>query len=167
MSAGELPLVPFAEFLDDYFVECDEHLAIAQRTLLALEPLLSQSQPDLALIDDLFRSFHSIKGLSAMVGVREAERLAHQMESYLGALRKGDVGWDSVGLEALMLGVKTLEQVVVAKRNRAAPPAIEHLLPGFADLATRRAAPVAIPAAADSRAASRNLGESKRLELEA
>jgi two-component system chemotaxis sensor kinase CheA len=73
----------FAEFLDDYFIECDEHLSVARRCVLALEPLLQKSTTDQAVLDELFRSFHSLKGLSAMVGFREAEQLAHHLERVL------------------------------------------------------------------------------------
>src|ERR671927_378752 len=77
----------FAEFLDDYFAECDEHLTVVRRGLLALECFIGQPHVDRALLDELFRSFHSLKGISAMVGVRPAEQLAHHLESYLRGLR--------------------------------------------------------------------------------
>ena len=77
---------PFVDFIDDYFVECDEHLTVVRTSLLALEASVNKTQVDRSSLDELFRSFHSIKGLSAMVGVRDAELLAHQMESYLSSL---------------------------------------------------------------------------------
>jgi two-component system, chemotaxis family, sensor kinase CheA len=125
--------VPFAEFIDDYFVECDEHLGVARNSLLALEAFVGREQLDRSLLDELFRSFHSVKGLSAMVGVRGAEQLAHQMESYLSALRKGQVRLTAGGLEALITGVKTLEQVIAARRSQTPAPDIGPLL---AELAT-------------------------------
>ena len=42
-----------------------------------------------AVLEELFRSFHSLKGISAMVELREAELLAHHMESCLRAIRQG------------------------------------------------------------------------------
>jgi two-component system chemotaxis sensor kinase CheA len=81
----------FAKFLDDYFVEADEHLAILLRNLLLLEQFVLKTPIDRSLLDELFRSFHSLKGLSGMVGVKEAEELSHEMESYLRALREQQV----------------------------------------------------------------------------
>src|SRR5215216_7873996 len=78
----------FAEFLDDYFAESEEHLTILRRDLLALERFVNKPHIDRPLLDEIFRSFHSLKGISSMVGVREAEQLAHEMESYLRALRQ-------------------------------------------------------------------------------
>src|SRR5512147_2075114 len=85
----------FAEFIDDFFAECDEHLTIVRRTLLALEPSIDQPRVNRDLLDELFRSFHSLKGLAGMVGVAEVEQLAHHMESYLRALRQGQLTLDS------------------------------------------------------------------------
>jgi len=56
-----------AQFLDDYFAECDEHLTVIRRDVLALEPLAEGTVVDRALVDELFRSLHTIKGLSCMV----------------------------------------------------------------------------------------------------
>ncbi|MBY0521939.1 MAG: chemotaxis protein CheA [Gemmataceae bacterium] len=126
---------PFAEFLDDYFVECEEHLGVARRSLLALEPSVGQPNPDRLLLDELFRCFHSIKGLSAMVDVRAAEQLAHQMESYLSALRKRQILTTS-GLESLIAGVIMMEQVIAARRAGASPPDIASLLHRFSALAS-------------------------------
>ena len=131
---------PFAEFIDDYFVECDEHLAVARRSLLALEAGLAGARLDTEVMDDLFRSCHSIKGLSAMVGVREAELLAHEMESYLSALRKGAVRLTADGLNLLIVAVNVLEQIITARRQHVPPPEILELLSRFGGLASNRAA---------------------------
>lgn len=67
-----------ARFLEDYFAECEEYLTLARRSLLALE-----DGADSAAVSDLFRSFHTLKGISGMVGVHDAEELAHELETYL------------------------------------------------------------------------------------
>src|SRR5436853_1770455 len=108
----------FAEFLDDYFAECDEHLTLVRRGLLTLESFIGQPRLDRALLDELFRSFHSLKGISAMVGVREAEQLAHDMESYLRGLRDEQLALTMQGLDGLIAGTKMLEQVVAARRDQ-------------------------------------------------
>jgi two-component system, chemotaxis family, sensor kinase CheA len=141
--------IHFAEFLDDYFVECEEHLAVARRSLLALEPSVGQLHVDRPALDELFRSFHSLKGLSAMVGVREAEQLAHQMESYLSALRKEQLRLSADGLDGLMDGVKTLEQVISARRQGAPAPDIQPLFDRLASLLPTGELPPGPAAASD------------------
>lgn len=114
-----------AEFLDDYFSESEEHLVILRRGLLAMEQFINQSQINRQLLDELFRSFHSLKGISGMVGVREAELLAHHMESYLRTLREDQAILTQEGLECLMSSTRLLEQVIFARREQQPPPDIE------------------------------------------
>jgi two-component system, chemotaxis family, sensor kinase CheA len=122
----------FLEFLGDYFAECDDHLRIVRNKLLSLEHDLSESAMDRAMLDELFRSFHSLKGISGMVGLREAEQLAHQMESYLRALRENQLKLTQDGVDALLNGATTLEEVIGA--FRAGSP-ISDIAPIMGDLA--------------------------------
>jgi two-component system chemotaxis sensor kinase CheA len=118
----------FAEFLDDYFAESEEHLTILRRDLLALERFVNKPPVERALLDELFRSFHSLKGISGMVGVREAEQLAHEMESYLRALRQDQAALTEEGIDGLIAGTKMLERVISAKREQNPPPDIAFVI---------------------------------------
>src|SRR6185369_1559447 len=115
----------FNEFLDDYFAESEEHLAIVRNRLLAIEQFVGRATVDSAHLDELFRSFHTLKGISAMVGLTPAEELAHKMESYLGALREGRFSLLTEGFEALIEGTRTLEKVIGAYRNNESLPDID------------------------------------------
>ena len=86
-------------FMDDYFVECEEHLATIRRLLLTLETGVGQQAAPPSVLDELFRSFHSIKGISGMVELRDAEMLAHHMESYLRAAGGSAVTADGMALD--------------------------------------------------------------------
>src|SRR6476660_717421 len=135
----------FAEFLDDFFAECDEHLAMVRRALLALEPSIDQVRVSRDLLDELFRGFHSLKGLAGMVGVAEVEQLAHHLESYLRALRQEQLKLTAEGFDSLIAGTQLLEQVVVARRTHALSPAIEFMLARLAALVPELAATDAPP----------------------
>jgi two-component system chemotaxis sensor kinase CheA len=115
---------PFAAFMDDYFAEAEEHLVAVRRGLLTLEDAIGSELPA-AVLDDLFRSFHSLKGISAMVELREAELLAHHMEGCLRALRHGEFTLTSETFEPLVDGARTLETVINAHRTHSEPPSIE------------------------------------------
>ena len=71
----------FEGFLDDYFAEADDHLTAIRTALLALETGDRRPGAERVVLEDLFRRFHSLKGISGMVELREAELLAHHMES--------------------------------------------------------------------------------------
>jgi len=119
---------PFADgFMDDYFAEADEHMVAVRRSLLALEGALGSALPSGAL-EELFRSFHSLKGISAMVELREAELLAHHMESCLRAVRQGRLTLTSTNFEGLVDGVRLLEHVIAARRTSASMPDIDPLV---------------------------------------
>jgi two-component system chemotaxis sensor kinase CheA len=119
----------FAEFLDDYYAECDQHLLAVRRDLLGLE-----ASPDPALLDDLFRRFHTIKGLSGMVGVRPAEELAHEIETILRPLRE-QAYLDPHLMELVTAGARLLEQVLASRRLSQPAPDIGPLLARLAAVA--------------------------------
>ncbi len=114
-----------ASFMEDYFAESEEHLAAVRRTLLMLEPAVGSGTPPASIVEELFRNFHSLKGISAMVELREAERLAHEMESYLGAIRDRRTVLSSSGFEALVEGANALDLVIAARRARATIPPVD------------------------------------------
>lgn len=113
-------------FLDDYFGECDEHLTTIGRLLLDAEQRSGQIAPP--ALQELFRAAHSIKGLSGMVALREAELLAHHLESYLRVLRDAQAPAPAAGLRALMRATRTLEGVLAAKREHREPPNIDGVI---------------------------------------
>src|SRR5688572_834575 len=100
----------FPQLLDDYFAECDEHLSIIRRCLLTLEGRSDAPGDAVSVIDELFRSFHTLKGISGMVSFHAAEELAHSTESFLRALRRGAAVLTAEGVEALFAATAMLEE---------------------------------------------------------
>jgi two-component system, chemotaxis family, sensor kinase CheA len=115
----------FDQFLDDYFAECDEHLVAIRRSLVILEDVADEGSVDRTLLDNLFRSFHTLKGISGMVGLSAAEQLAHDLESYLRELREETAVLSAQGFEALVAGVSTLENVINARRHDQPIPSVD------------------------------------------
>jgi two-component system, chemotaxis family, sensor kinase CheA len=116
---------PFGEqFLDDYFAECDEHVTAVRRHLLALDHQIATDRIDMALLDELFRSFHTIKGISGMVGFREEEQLAHRVEDTLRAVRQGSLSLNVEVIDGLIESVTFLERRLAARRSTASHDAL-------------------------------------------
>jgi two-component system, chemotaxis family, sensor kinase CheA len=113
----------FAGFMDDYFAEAEEHIVSLRRTLLTVEAAIGGALPAAGL-EELFRSCHSLKGISAMVELRDAEAVAHHMESALKAIRSGQVTVTSASFETLVDGVKLLDDIVRAHRSGSTPPPV-------------------------------------------
>lgn len=98
--------------LDDYVAECDEHLINAREELLDLERSPDPGATGRERLDALFRAFHTIKGLSGMVGAATVEGAAHHMESYLAAVRKREILLTKPGIDALLDGVRYIEAAI-------------------------------------------------------
>ena len=125
----------FADFLDDFFAESDEHLTAVRAVLLDVDSQGARTGISPAAVEELFRSFHSLKGLAGMVQLRPAELVAHQLESYLRRLRDVGTALTRDGLDALIAGTELLEQTVTARREGSTPPPIDEVLDRLAALA--------------------------------
>jgi two-component system chemotaxis sensor kinase CheA len=143
-----------ARFMGEYFAECEEHLAEVRGRLLALEQSVGTGRPPQPVLDDLFRNFHSLKGISAIADMGEGERLAHEMESYLRVLRDDGAPLTAPGLDALVAGTQTFEALLQAKRANGPLPAIEPSVALLAAVARQGGASDARAGEAPARAAS-------------
>jgi two-component system, chemotaxis family, sensor kinase CheA len=139
----------FDGFLDDYFAECEEHLTAARRSLLALESAVGQPGAERAPVEELFRYYHSLKGISAMVELRPAEVLAHHLENYLRVIRQREIDLTTEGVDVLIDGTRLLETVINAHRFGRPQPSIDDVVARVERLTTipRAEEPrVAVPA---------------------
>ncbi|HEX4346729.1 MAG TPA: chemotaxis protein CheA [Vicinamibacterales bacterium] len=118
----------FDGFMDDYFAECDEHLGAASRELLVLEQSIGTPEPEQRAIGELFRFFHSLKGISAMVELRPAEQLSHSLEEYLRSVRAREVSLTQPGVDLLIEGTQRLEQIITAHRFKRPQPPIDDVV---------------------------------------
>ncbi len=123
------------EFVAGYLAEVDEHLRSANANLLAVDEALKKGESHHRMVRELFRSLHTVKGLSAMVGVEPVVDIAHEMENILRTADRagGRLARDIVDL--LLQGMRAIEQRVQAFSQRkpvAAAPAA--LLAALADL---------------------------------
>lgn len=106
-----------AEILEDYYAECGEHLDAIHENLLALDPAAGQVKVNFQVVDELFRRFHSLKGMSGMVGFEELADIAHHLESYLRLLKREEITLTAAAYDGLLDGVKALEAALNARRQ--------------------------------------------------
>lgn len=100
-----------AELLATFKVEAEEHLATLDSGLLELERPGSERE---ALVHELFRAAHSLKGAARMVDLGEVERLAHAMEDLLGRLRDGSMEPGSRLVDLLLAATDGLRAALAA-----------------------------------------------------
>ena len=95
-----------------FFEETAEHLADVEAGLLGME-----SDPhDAALIDQVFRGVHSIKGGASTFGVDAVADFSHSLESHLDRIRSGKRQCDSESLDAMLRSIDCLRTLVEAAR---------------------------------------------------
>ena len=73
------------ELTREFLIESQEGLDRMERCLTDLE----ERPQDTALLGEIFRSVHTIKGTTGFLGFKRLEKLAHAGENLLGLLRDG------------------------------------------------------------------------------
>ena len=97
------------ELLREFIAETNEHLAVLERDLVALE----RAPEDARLVDDIFRNIHSIKGTCSFLGLKRLESLLHAAENALGKLRDEALPAASA-VTATLLGACDRAKTIVA-----------------------------------------------------
>ena len=117
------------EFIAAYLVEAEEHLTVANTQLLAIEDALRNGETNPRGVRETFRSLHTIKGLSAMVGVEPVVAIAHRMENFLRDSDRSGGAMPQPAIDALLRGVRAIEQRIAAlgRGDSAAAPSEELL----------------------------------------
>jgi two-component system chemotaxis sensor kinase CheA len=133
------------QLLDDFFGEADEHLVAIRQALLQLEQYIGKAQPDPRIVQELFQSFHSFKGISAIVGLAPAEAVAHATEDFLRLMRDGKAQLSSGGIEVLTAATRKLEEIVAAFRSSKPLPACDSLLADLKGLCAQAGAGASAP----------------------
>lgn len=124
----------FSGFMDDFFSESDEHLIAVQKDILTLETFIGKPKVDISLIESLFRSFHTLKGLSGMVGIKSAESLSHKIENYLKTYREKPVPITLQALDVLAEGSNVLSRVIAAHKDQQPCPDIAPIAARLSDI---------------------------------
>ncbi len=98
-------------FIKKFTIEAQEHLAKLNEGLVNLEKTPDNTE----LIQELFRSAHTVKGSSRMMGFQVTNQVAHKMEDLMGLLRDGTLKLNSAHydllFEALDLIGKLLDEI--------------------------------------------------------
>jgi two-component system chemotaxis sensor kinase CheA len=110
------------EFVSAYVVEAEEHLETASTQLLAIEQALRSGGANLRALREAFRALHTIKGLSAMVGVEPVVTIAHRMEALLRASDRRGAKLPVESIDVLLRGVRAIQSRVRAFGEGKAVP---------------------------------------------
>lgn len=91
-----------------YKIESEEHLQRLNDGLLRLE-----SEPDnKALLEEVFREAHSLKGASRMINLTKIEGLSHHIEDILGSSLKGETSLSPALFDSLYNSLDVIRELV-------------------------------------------------------
>ncbi|MED0687671.1 chemotaxis protein CheA [Anoxybacillus ayderensis] len=98
------------QYLEVFIDESKEHLQTINEQLLELE----KNPDDVSIVNEIFRSAHTLKGMSATMGFEDLANLTHQMENVLDGIRNGKIAVTPELLDVIFRAVDDLEAMVVS-----------------------------------------------------
>ncbi|HLB78978.1 MAG TPA: chemotaxis protein CheW [Dongiaceae bacterium] len=139
------------DLLREFLTETSENLALLDVELVKLE----QNPNDPALLGNIFRLVHTIKGTCGFLGLPRLESVAHAGENVLGKVRDGELEVTPTAVTLILQCLDRIRSLMTALENTEAEPAGEDsaLIDQLNALAENRAA-AAAPAVAPPEAAA-------------
>lgn len=101
------------ELIEFFLMESQDHFESVLNGLLVLE----KDPSNWSVIDELFRSAHTIKGSAAMVSFNNIASVAHTLENILDELRKGDLTPDRQLITFLMDFIEELSRKIQVNKD--------------------------------------------------
>lgn len=97
-----------SKYLELFFEESDEHIQSLNDCVLDLE-----SDPEnQEIIDDMFRSAHTLKGMAGTMGYDSLAQLTHKMENVFDLLKKKTIKADSRSIELIFNCLDSISAIV-------------------------------------------------------
>lgn len=96
------------QYLEVFIEESKEHLQACNEQLLELE----KNPDNISIVNEIFRSAHTLKGMSATMGYEDLANLTHKMENVLDAIRNHKIKFNPEILDVVFLAVDDLEAMV-------------------------------------------------------
>jgi len=93
-----------AQMREDFLEESQEHLDQLNLGLTRLE----ENPHDVEIINELFRTVHTLKGTASFVALDKVREVAHLMEDVFGAIRQGNLKVTATLIDTLFGGMEML-----------------------------------------------------------
>lgn len=96
------------QYMDIFLDESREHLQSINDHTLQLE-----NEPEnLSLVNEIFRSAHTLKGMAATMGFEDIASLTHKMENVLDMIRNEQLAVTTEVIDVLFIAIEYLEEMV-------------------------------------------------------
>lgn len=101
-----------SKYRDLFFEETDEHLENLNASVLDLE-----NNPSSELLDSIFRSAHTLKGMAATMGYDTMAKLTHRMENLFQLFKNGTLAINADTISLIFDCLDKLAEIVEALRE--------------------------------------------------
>lgn len=102
--------IDLSNYLDIFADEAREHLQALNQALLDFE----KDPGNIEYVNVMFRSAHTLKGMSATMGFNEVAELTHKMENLLSPIRQGELVCSPEIVDLLFKCLDSLQEMVEA-----------------------------------------------------
>lgn len=106
------------ELLSEFLTETTESLSLLDVELVHLE----QKPNDQALLSNIFRLVHTIKGTCGFLGLPRLESVAHASENVLGKIRDGELVVTPTGISLILESLDCIKGLLAALEATEAEP---------------------------------------------
>ena len=106
------------DLLCDFLTETGESIAVLDIGLVNLE----KNPNDPALISEIFRVVHTIKGTCGFLGLPRLESVAHAAEEVLGKFRSGDLVVTEDSVTLILESIDCIKYLLAALEETEAEP---------------------------------------------
>lgn len=96
------------QYLSMFIDESNDHLQSLNENMLELE----NNPEDIAIVQVIFRSAHTLKGMAATMGFEDLSSLTHQMENVLDLVRNGKLKMQDFIFDTLFKSLDALQSMV-------------------------------------------------------
>ncbi|MGP4105642.1 chemotaxis protein CheW [Virgibacillus sp. L01] len=96
------------QYIEVFLDESSEHLQAINDHILNLE----KNPEDLTIVSEIFRSAHTLKGMSATMEFKDIASLTHKMENVLDKIRNSELEVNEEVIDISFLALESLEEMV-------------------------------------------------------
>lgn len=103
----------FQQFIQIFISEADENLETLETHLIELE----NNPEDYEVLNAIFRSAHTIKGSSGLVGLTEVQNFTHHLEDLLDKMRNAQIAVEAELISVILEGVDCIKTMLSNVKN--------------------------------------------------